>query len=682
MAKNATVEKLQALALRHGEKAAVTLAAVLFFLFVIKAITRPAPIEFGPDALQKKAEQADTNLSRKQEPSQILETLVAQGLKPETDFEKVVANQQAHALNPAEFVVKNKWVTPEPGAGLIRDQPELIAPDNLYAYPNRGGYLLFATNEKGDRIEDTGKDAAKKKKSGITPPRQRRGSMGFGGMAGGSMGGMSRPGGGASSAKAKEDAEKRRLEDEARLRKALAGDVKEAGTALKKDESKAATAEATTAYKEIVKGLRSVVITGTLDNKKLRVNYLNALKDPNLAYPNYKRLDVQRSTLGEDGQWSKFADVDADANLNVLDNLPEVDDELVPDDVRLEALVDPLPLAKAGYWTGVHVASLVPKEKVEIKKPAVAAGGMGGGSGSYMAQMQQMQQQQQQNMGGGGGSSSSMQQQMMMRQQMNMGGSSAMGMGKMGMPGAAGATGPAEDTTFPKSEADEVMIRSIDFTVQPDTTYRYQVRIVVWNPNLHHTNVNPGVDTESEELKSDWSDPTDPVTVPADVAAYAMKKAAATGRRDDQVTFQVVRFDPHSGYTLTRNDEAGPGELIGQYMSAQVPSSEGKGGPKQESIDFNSHRVVLDTMGGFMPAPKSIGATAPFEEPAVSMILRQDGSVAMRSQPQDITDAVREQMEKDYQRALKDSGKKRTRRRGRSGMPGMMGGSSSSSMSR
>jgi hypothetical protein len=433
-------------------------------------------------------------------------------------------------------------------------------------------------------------------------------------------------------------------------------------------------------YKEVVKGLRSVVITGTLDNKKLRENYLNALKDPNLAYPNYKRLDVQRQTLGEDGKWPEvWVDVDADANLDILDNLTETDTELVPDDARLEALVDPLPFPKAGYWTGVHVASLVPKEKAEVKKAELPAGG-GMMGGSYMQQMQQMQQRRQQSEGmmqGGSGPSAAMQQQMM-RQMGGMGGKGmSMSMGGMGgPPGAAGATGPADETDFPKSEADQVMIRSIDFTVQPDVTYRYQVRIVVVNPNLHHTNVNPGVETEEEELKGPWSDPTDPVSVPADVAAYAMKKAAATGRRDDQVNFQIVRWDPTSGHTLTRNDDAGPGELIGQYQSAQVPSSEGKGA-KQESIDFNSHRVVLDTMGGFMPAPKQIGATAPFEEPAVSMILRPDGSVAMRSQPFDTTDAVREQMEKDYQRALKDSGKKRTRRRGMPGMPGM-GGSSMS----
>ena len=64
----------------------------------------------------------------------------------------------------------------------------------------------------------------------------------------------------------------------------------------------------------------------------------------------------------------------------VLDNLPEVDEELAPDDVRPNNLVDPLPFLKAGLWEKVHIASLVPKEKKEIPKSDTAPGGgmMGG----------------------------------------------------------------------------------------------------------------------------------------------------------------------------------------------------------------------------------------------------------------------------------------------------------------
>ena len=34
-----------------------------------------------------------------------------------------------------------------------------------------------------------------------------------------------------------------------------------------------------------------------------------------------------------------------------------------------------------------------------------------------------------------------------------------------------------------KTDEKKVMIRAFDFTVQPDTSYRYRVRIVVFNPN-------------------------------------------------------------------------------------------------------------------------------------------------------------------------------------------------------
>ena len=37
---------------------------------------------------------------------------------------------------------------PEPGAGLIRDTPELIAPTELYAYPGRGGALVYELDEQ------------------------------------------------------------------------------------------------------------------------------------------------------------------------------------------------------------------------------------------------------------------------------------------------------------------------------------------------------------------------------------------------------------------------------------------------------------------------------------------------------------------------------------------------------
>ena len=44
---------------------------------------------------------------------------------------------------PSDYKAAREWVSPEPGAGLIRDTPVLIAPSELYAYPGRGGFLVF-----------------------------------------------------------------------------------------------------------------------------------------------------------------------------------------------------------------------------------------------------------------------------------------------------------------------------------------------------------------------------------------------------------------------------------------------------------------------------------------------------------------------------------------------------------
>ncbi|MHC5545027.1 hypothetical protein ACYOEI_42870, partial [Singulisphaera rosea] len=142
--------------------------------------------------------------------------------------------------------------------------------------------------------------------------------------------------------------------------------------------------------KEITKGLRWVAITGVLDHKKLRDNYLQALKNPAVAQPHFKQLDVERQVLQSDGSWTEWEAVDSEKNWEIVDNLPEEEEELTPETVRLDSLVDPLPFLKSGYWERVHVASLVPKENKEVAPMPGAFGGAGmrdegGGRSAMMA---------------------------------------------------------------------------------------------------------------------------------------------------------------------------------------------------------------------------------------------------------------------------------------------------------
>ena len=96
-------------------------------------------------------------------------------------------------------------------------------------------------------------------------------------------------------------------------------------------------------------------------------------------------------------------------------------------------------------------------------------------------------------------------------------------------------------------------IRALDFTPKPDTTYRYRVRIVVFNPNHGRDDISPeaGKLKDKTELTGPWSEPTDEVQMPADVSAYAMDVLPANPKSDIKIDFQVVKFDPADGVTLT-----------------------------------------------------------------------------------------------------------------------------------
>src|SRR3954454_17188178 len=132
-----TVEKLKEVGLRYGDKAAVAVTSLLFVVCFGAALAKKS-IELTPDQVKKAAEAAETNINRHQERDDIIKVLEGGGIKP-TDFAKE-ANEAAKTVLVADnFKPDREWVTPEPGAGLLRDTPVLIAPTELYAYPGRGG---------------------------------------------------------------------------------------------------------------------------------------------------------------------------------------------------------------------------------------------------------------------------------------------------------------------------------------------------------------------------------------------------------------------------------------------------------------------------------------------------------------------------------------------------------------
>jgi hypothetical protein len=98
-----------------------------------------------------------------------------------------------------------------------------------------------------------------------------------------------------------------------------------------------------------------------------------------------------------------------------LRNIPEEEEERAPGEVRIVALVDPLPFLKVGVWEGVDIERLIPvgKVKVNVELPD------------------------------------------------------------------RGLTGRGTRLPFETTAAPEIMVRALDFTVVPGFQYRYRVRIVI-----------------------------------------------------------------------------------------------------------------------------------------------------------------------------------------------------------
>ncbi len=139
---NPNVEKLKEIGLRYGDKVAVALTSLLFVLCLGTALSKPS-ISLTPEEVKKRAEAAETNINRRQERDNIIKTLESGGIKP-TNFSKDVEDAAKTVLLADNYKPDREWVTPEPGAGVIRVAPELIAPTDLYAYPGRGGACLRA----------------------------------------------------------------------------------------------------------------------------------------------------------------------------------------------------------------------------------------------------------------------------------------------------------------------------------------------------------------------------------------------------------------------------------------------------------------------------------------------------------------------------------------------------------
>jgi RNA polymerase sigma factor (sigma-70 family) len=206
------------------------------------------------------------------------------------------------------------------------------------------------------------------------------------------------------------------------------------------------------AYEEKLEEHRWAIVTGILNHDAVRDSLVRSARQAarpggaaTRGHPNYRRLDLERQEHRPGGIWSAWAEVDVLKNYSILENVPEVESEdRMPEQVRLDALVDPLPFLKVGSWHGADIWKAAKVEEPIARRKDIPPP----------------------------------------------------------------AQRPAKRTLplpFPTTEAPEILVRSLDFTIQPGFTYRYRVRIVI--------DTADGIG-KRRELTGPWSEPTAPVTIP------------------------------------------------------------------------------------------------------------------------------------------------------------------------
>ena len=647
---NPTVEKLKVFGLRHGEKLAMGTVALIFAFCAYSAWVHPS-IPLTPEEVQKTARDAQAHLQRPQDNASILTNLANAGVKPQ-GFEKKVDAMQAGVLDVAKYKLDKPFVIPEPGAGLIRDMPELLAPSKLYVHSGRGAVRVFALNDDGKFILKDDEDPKKGSKK-AAKPKARGSALGLGGMGGGAAAKKPPKSGALAAAeKAKEDEA-----DDKRKKAAIAGieDV------AKNEEPKPAEEEASLAnvdkYETKLRGYRFVTAVGTFDHKRQKELYAKALKiDAASAAPRYLRLQIERQEQKGDNSWSDWKDINREPNEELLSMQTELAIELVPDEARINTLVDPLPFLEVGYWVGAHPAALVPKALLAIK-PVVGADKASAAeksnknmlSGNNSGPMSAKDYEKQAGGGPGAGGAA-----MEAGMRAAGGGGGAMNFGQA----PKGISGAPSGGDYEKSDADAIMVRALDFDVKPDATYRYRVRIVFANPNLGWESVSPGVDVQTKRLNGPWSPTTAEVGIPADIATYATGKTpAVAGVVGEAIHFEVVAWTEQDGLTLVKSFDEAPGQIIGSKENVSLPDD--KGSNKTKQIDFTSRQVLADTVGGTRPQAdvQAFGSTR-LEVPVMALVVRADGMLVLRDQAKDAASGEMAEMKAIFEQIKSDGASK------------------------
>ncbi|MBI3468993.1 MAG: hypothetical protein HY000_38815, partial [Planctomycetes bacterium] len=152
------------------------------------------------------------------------------------------------------------------------------------------------------------------------------------------------------------------------------------------------------------------------------------------------------------------------------------------------------------------------------------------------------------------------------------------------------------------TKAETIMLRFVDYTVEPEHTYQYRLKVVVANPNYNHPFVVNDDISKPERLEGDWSDPTPPVLVEEDTKYYVLEKTKIP-TEVEKIKLPEAKFEVHKwiadfaewqleSFTARAGDTIG--KMVSNHMMVTFDNIPEK---KKTEVDFSTDELVLDVTG-------------------------------------------------------------------------------------
>lgn len=167
-------------------------------------------------------------------------------------------------------------------------------------------------------------------------------------------------------------------------------------------------------------------------------------------------------------------------------------------------------------------------------------------------------------------------------------------MGPMAGPGMSGPQPMAQEAGIrdwlknPEKDEFEPAVWFHDETVEPGKTYRYRMRVKLWNRYVgRRASLSDPAAAAQAVLLGEWSLPSDPISVPPKTHFFV--KSGAFGKP----AASIEVFTWHKGKWLKETFEVQVGDVMGGTKPVKVGEDE-KGKAVKEDIDFSTGAVVLD----------------------------------------------------------------------------------------